>query len=287
MLSLGLRWLGGIMKPGEFRYEKPSSLADALTLMGQDDLDVAALAGGQSLMPMLNFRITQPDVLVDLGGIAELSGIEAKGDTIRIGAMTRYAALAGDRGLAERIPLMAMALPFVAHSAIRNRGTLGGSIALADPAAEMPAVMRALGATLHVVGPAGSRKVPADDFFLGYYETALGAGELLTSIEVPVAQASDRFGFHEVARRHGDYAMAGVAIALRDDGPSIVFFGVGDRPVRAKASQAVLANDPGAIDAAVEALGEIEVSGDLNANEPMKQHLAGVVLRRAWAEMAL
>jgi carbon-monoxide dehydrogenase medium subunit len=272
------------MKPGEFRYERPASLADALALMGQDE--VAALAGGQSLMPMMNFRVAQPEVLVDLGGIAELSGIERADGAMRIGAMTRYVDIMAHHGLPAQLPLVAMALPHVAHSAIRNRGTLGGSLALADPAAEMPAVARVLGASLHLAGASGVRSVAADDFFLGAYETALEPGELLTAIEFPVAQDGDRYGFHEVARRHGDYAMAGVAVAVRGGQPAIAFFSVADGAVRAPAAEAALAADPQDIDAAVEALGEIQFAGDLNAGEAMKRHLAGVVLRRAWEGLA-
>jgi len=274
------------MKPAEFRYEKPLSLAAAISLLAQEGLDVAALAGGQSLMPMMNFRVARPDVLVDLGGIAELSGIEATADTVRIGAMTRYSEAMSHPDLMRRLPLVTMALPHVAHSAIRNRGTFGGSLALADPAAEMPAVMRVLGARIHAAGPEGARAITADDFFRGVYETALEPGELITAIEVPTAVEGDRFGFHEVARRHGDYAMAGVAMALRGDEPSIAFFAVSDRPVRASVAEAVLARDPAAIDAAVEALAEMEFAGDLNAGESMKRHLAGVVLRRAWADIS-
>jgi len=274
------------MKPAEFRYEKPLSLAAAISLLAQEGLDVAALAGGQSLMPMMNFRVARPDVLVDLGGIAELSGIEATADTVRIGAMTRYSEAMSHPDLMRRLPLVTMALPHVAHSAIRNRGTFGGSLALADPAAEMPAVMRVLGARIHAAGPEGARAITADDFFRGVYETALEPGELITAIEVPTAVEGDRFGFHEVARRHGDYAMAGVAMALRGNEPSIAFFAVSDRPVRASVAEAVLARDPAAIDAAVEALAEMEFAGDLNAGESMKRHLAGVVLRRAWADIS-
>jgi len=272
------------MKPGEFQYEKPSTLAEALALMAGEE--AAALAGGQSLMPMMNFRVAQPDVLVDLAGIAELTGIEAGDGLLRIGAMTRYAEIMPYPDLVKRVPLVAMALPHVAHSAIRNRGTLGGSLALADPAAEMPAVMRVLGATLMVAGPDGTRRIAADDFFLGAYETALEPGELLTGVEIPVAQDGDRFGFHEVARRHGDYAMAGVAVAVRGGTPAIAFFSVADGAVRAPAAEAALASDEGAIETAVEALDEIQFAGDLNAGETMKRHLAGVVLRRAWEGLA-
>lgn len=236
-------------------------------------------------MPMLNFRLAQPELLVDLGAIDELSGVDVSSDWVRIGAMTRYALLMAHPDVCRLLPLVARALPHVAHPAIRNRGTVGGSIALADPAAELPAVMSALGARFCVAGPDGERTINADDFFEGLYETALEEDELLTAIEVPAATADDRFGFCEIARRHGDYAMAGVAIALRQGQPSIVFFAVSDRPARAVGAEAVLKNDLSAIDAAVNALGDIDFARDLNASADTKRHLAGVVLRRAWNEV--
>ena len=266
------------MKAAQFRYERPARLDEAIALMAGED--VAALAGGQSLMPMMNFRLAQPEVLVDLNGLDELRGIADQGSQIRIGAMTRYAELAQLDGLATRLPLVAAALPHVAHAAIRNRGTLGGSVALADPAAEMPAVLLALSAVIHVAGAEGARDIAADAFFHGLYETALEPGELVTAITLPTAGPEDRYGFREVARRHGDYAMAGVAIA----GARIAFFAVADRPIRALAAEACLAEDPTALDAAVDALAEIPFAGDLNASEATKRHLAGVMLRRAWGD---
>ena len=271
------------MKASEFDYARPGTLDEALALMSDDARDVMALAGGQSLMPMMNFRLAAPDMLIDLGGLGELRGIEERDGIIRVGAMTRYAEIAAYPGLAEKLPLVSMALPHVAHSAIRNRGTLGGSIALADPAAEMPAVLTALGAVIRLRSLAGERAVAAGDFFLGLYETARETGELVTSIDVPIAGPDDLFAFHELTRRHGDYAMAGVAIA-RQDTLRIVFFSVSDRPVRAAAAEAVLMENPEAIGAASEALDDIDFVGDLNGEAATKRHLAGVVLRRAWAE---
>lgn len=274
------------MKAADFRYERPADLAAALALMGDTERDVAALAGGQSLMPMMNFRVAQPDVLVDLAGVEEMRGISLADGRARIGAMTRYAEIERHATLLAAVPLMARALPFIAHSAIRNRGTLGGSVGLADPAAEMPAVLCALGAEVVVAGAGGERRVAADDFFLGAYETALEPGELIVALDIPVARAGDRFGFHEVARRHGDYAMAGVAIARADGAaPRIAFFAISDRPIRATAAEEALAEGAG-LDAAITKLSDLPAEADLNASEPMKRHLAGVVLRRAWEEMS-
>ena len=272
------------MKPAQFDYARPATLAEALSLLSDDTQDAMALAGGQSLMPMMNFRLAAPDLLVDLGAIEALRGISEQDGLLQIGAMTRYAELARWPDLAARLPLVARALPHVAHAAIRNRGTLGGSVALADPAAEMPAVLLALGARIALAGQAGARVVAADDFFVGHYETARRADELVTGIEIPSTPQGATFGFHEITRRHGDYAMAGVAIA-RGDGLRIVFFSVADRPVRATRAEAILQGDPTALDAACGTLDDIDFAGDLNASPAMKRHLAGVVLRRAWKEM--
>lgn len=272
------------MKPADFRYVRPATLDEALRLMA-DGGEIAALAGGQSLMPMMNFRIAMPEVLVDLNALDTLAGVRVEDGQVRIGAMTRYAALAGHDAL-RHLPLVARALPYVAHPAIRNRGTVGGSLALADPAAELPAVALALGAKVHLASTRGTRSVAADDFFQGLYETDRAEDELVTTIDLPAAAPGDAYGFHEVARRHGDYAMAGVALARREDGLRIAFFSVSDRPVRAKAAETVLGDDPSKLDLAIEALDEIDFNGDLNGGADMKRHLAGVVLRRAWAEVS-
>jgi len=236
-------------------------------------------------MPMMNFRLAQPEMLVDLNRIDGLDGIALDGGHLKIGAMTRYAALQRSALVAENAPLIAMALPHVAHPAIRNRGTIGGSVALADPAAEMPALMLALGAEVVLAGPAGERTVAAADFFFGLYDTALDEGELITALRIPAAAPGDTFGFHEIARRHGDYAMAGVAVALVGGSLRIAFFGVADKAVRTKGAEALLTADITAVDAAVSALDEIEFIADLNGSVEAKQHYAGVVLRRALAGM--
>lgn len=279
------------MKAPDFRYERPETLEAALALLSDQDADAAPLAGGQSLMPMMNFRVAAPDVLVDLNRIPGLDGIEEIGGVIEIGAMARYSALEASDLIAREAPLMARAIPYIAHSAIRNRGTLGGSMALADPAAEMPAVLLVLGAELVLQSAEGSRAVSCDDYFLGVYETAREPSELLTMIRVPKAAPGQAFGFHEIARRHGDYAMAGCCVSATE-GLSTVrigFFGVADRALRAPAAEAALAGSDGgaaALDAAVDALADLPFEGDLNAGPDTKRHLAGVALRRAWKEIA-
>ena len=277
------------MKAPDFRYERPESLSAALALLADDSVDAMPIAGGQSLMPMMNFRLAAPGLLVDLNGLSELDGIRHADGWLEIGAMTRYRTLAASAVIAEMAPLMAKALPHIAHPAIRNRGTLGGSVALADPAAEMPAVLIALGARIVLAGTGGTRKVAADDFFLGLYSTARADGELVTAIEVPVAAPGQRFGFHELARRHGDYAMAGCAIAAAGDlsRVRIALFGISDRALRATGAEAALAGGDGgatALEAAVATLSELEFDGDLHAAPDTKRHLAGVALKRAWAE---
>ena len=269
------------MKAADFQYERPASLADALALLGDEDRDAAPLAGGQSLMPMMNFRLAAPGTLVDLSGLEDLRGISLKDGALSIGAMTRYVELAQSALIAEHAPLIAMALPHIAHAAVRNRGTIGGSVALADPAAEMPALLLALDATVTVCSSEAEKTFAAEDFFLGMYETALGEGELVTAITIP-PRGDHRFAFYELARRHGDYAMAGVALACSGDGTDhrVAYFSVSDRALRATAVEAIL-DAGGTVDEAIAALDGLPFAGDLNAGEATKRHLSGVVLKRA------
>ena len=277
------------MKAADFHYERPGSLAEALILLSQDDADVQALAGGQSLMPMMNFRLAQPDTLVDLNALEELRGICDGDDHIEIGSMTRYAMLETSDLVKQHIPLFTKALPNIAHSAIRNRGTIGGSAALADPAAEMPALLIALGATINTVSRSGERSIPAEGFFLGLYETALEEGELIRSISVPKVKAGSCFGFYELSRRHGDYAMAGAVVTSQTEGlllgVRIVFFGVSDRPLQAKAAAKALEakspTDVAAVEAACQAISGLDFHNDLNTDSATKAHLSKVVLKRA------
>ncbi|MEM8872393.1 MAG: xanthine dehydrogenase family protein subunit M [Pseudomonadota bacterium] len=270
------------MKSIDFEYQRPETLEATLALLADDTRDVQLLAGGQSLIPMMNLRMAAPEVLVDLGALG-LSGVALRDGWLEIGAMTRYSALMRDDLVARHAPLMRLALPHVAHAAIRNRGTLGGSVALADPAAEMPAVLLALNAEIEVAGRNGRRNIAADDFFVGLYETDLDDGEIVTAIRIPVQPC--QAGFAEVARRHGDYAMAGVALTVGEAGARVAFFGVADRALRAPGLEEALATR-GMDQAALEHLRTLPFEGDLNASAEMKRHLAGVVLKRAFNGLA-
>lgn len=271
------------MKPAEFGYERPESLEAARAILKSDG-EAVPLAGGQSLVPMMNFRLARPSVVVDLSGIVELGGISEEEGRLKVGAMTTFAKLAGSDH-STKVPLIAKALPTIAHPAIRNRGTLGGSLALADPAAEMPAVALVLEARMHVTGSDGIHDVEATDWFLGAYETALEPGELLVSASFPLAGESDAFGFHEIARRHGDYAMAGAAVARVGGEMRVAVFGVRDGAQRVPAAEVVLERDGSDLGGAADALDEVEVSGDFNGDEATKRHLARVALKRALEEM--
>lgn len=278
---------GDGMKAADFSYTRPDTVQDALAILADPDADAMPLAGGQSLMPMMNFRLAFPGTLVDLNGIPGLRGIQAADGVVRIGAMTRYAELAASAEIASHVPLFGTALPYIAHAAIRNRGTIGGSVSLADPAAEMPALLLALDAEIHVEGRGGARRIGAENFFLGLFETALNEGELVTEVVVPQRSVTDRFAFYELARRHGDYAMAGVAVRMSGASEPadcrIAFFGIADRAMRATGAEAALSAglSDDAIDAAVSSLTDLRFDGDLNAKPETKRHLAGVVLKRA------
>lgn len=281
------------MKAPDFDYQCPQSLADALAFLSDHTLDCQVLAGGQSLLPMMHLGLAKPDVVVDINKLSELDFIEYDESHARIGAMTRYAKLFNSEQVREHIPLLWHALPSIAHSAIRNRGTVGGSAALADPAAEFPAILLALNATVVVVSKNAKREIPASEFFLGIYTTALEPGELIHSFHVPLATPTQRFGFYELARRHGDYAMAGVAICAQAVEPysdlSIAFFAVGEVAIRASSVEAALNNtmnhDASAIETALDSLSAIEFYEDANASPAMKRHLAGVVLQRALRQL--
>ncbi len=281
------------MKAADFDYVRPDSLDEALAALTGCEGDARPLAGGQSLMPMMNFRLAQPDLLVDLNAIADLRSIEDRSDSIVVGAMTTYASLERSAIVADHLPLIGKALPHIAHPAIRNRGTIGGSLCLADPAAELPALMLALDATVIATSATGERRIKADDFFVGLYETDLRADEIVTAVSMPKPPAEACFAFDEIARRHGDYAMAGVAIAALGRGAvetiRIAFFSVSDRAVRATASETAMtgqsAADPDAVDRALDGIDALTLQGDLNAPVEMKRHLARVLLRRALAEL--
>lgn len=265
------------MKPSPFGYVQATSIRHALDLHAESDGDARYLAGGQSLLPALNFRLDAPSRLIDLNGIAGMAGIRRDGDALVIGAMTRHAQVASDPLIRAHLPLIAQAMEHVAHPAIRNRGTFGGSVALADPAAEMPACVLALGGTLVTEGPAGRREIAADDFFLGSYETALDPGALLVEVRLPLPHPAARAGFAEIARRKGDYATVGLAL-MTGPTPRVAWFGLSDRPLRDPAAESALPAGPQAASAA--ALSGLEVWSDLHASEAVKRHLARVLVRR-------
>ncbi|MEJ0070464.1 MAG: FAD binding domain-containing protein [Pseudomonadota bacterium] len=206
------------MKPAPFAYVRPTALAQVLELLARHGEAARILAGGQSLIATLNMRLSAPELLIDINGIGELGHITVAGDRLRIGALVRHAALGASEEVRRHAPLLARAVPFIAHPAIRNRGTIGGSLAFADPAAELPACVVALDATLELTGPHGVRKLPARAFFTGLYQTALAPGELLTAVELPIGDREAWCGFDELARRHGDYAMVGLAVQGRRAG---------------------------------------------------------------------
>ena len=275
------------MKPAAFAYAKARSLDDAIRLLGEH-FDAKLLAGGQSLIATLNMRLSHPSLLVDINGVAGLDGISVKDGTVEIGAMTRHVTLERSSDIATHAPLIARAMPHIAHPAIRNRGTIGGSLAYADPAAELSACLVALDGEIDIAGPGGKRSVKAADFFKGLFETALGPHDVLTAIRVPAATADACVGFAELARRHGDYAMVGLAAAAKQNGNGLaevrlVYFGVGDTPVRARKAEGALAG--GSVDDAVRAL-DLDPPDDIQATGAVKKHLAGVLLRRVAAQLA-
>jgi aerobic carbon-monoxide dehydrogenase medium subunit len=281
------------MKAAAFAYARVASVDDALGLLAEHGDRAKVLSGGQSLMPAMNLRLISPELIVDIGGITELRRIEVKGDILRIGALTRHVDLQRSPEVAARAPLLTEAIAYVAHPAIRNRGTLGGSLAHADPAAELPACMLALDAMLVVRSKGGERRIAAADFFQGIFQTALSTEELLVAIELPIAQKDSVHFFHEFARRHGDYAIAGLAARAVIEGSTfrdlrLAFFAVGDRPVLAGASDRLLNTvvTPALISQASMALGEeLDPQDDQQASGVMRRHLAGVLLGRCVATL--
>lgn len=282
------------MKPRPFAYARPRTLAGAFDLLEQHGEEARVLAGGQSLLPGLAMRLSSPSVLVDITHIGELSGITCNSGVLRIGALTRHHDLEISPVIASRAPLIAAAVPHIAHHAIRTRGTIGGSLAYADPAAELPAVCRALDATFVVRGRQCERRIAADDFFLGLFETALRPDELLVAVEIPETVPGERFGFHELTRRHGDYAIVGIAARARLEGDRLrdvrlAYFGAGDRPILALGAAAALeGKTAGAeqIEAAKSALADdLDPPADLNGPPQMKLHLARVLTGRVLREM--
>jgi carbon-monoxide dehydrogenase medium subunit len=281
------------MKPASFDYHRPRSLEEALALFAELGGDAKPLAGGQSLVPAMNFRLARPGVLVDLNWIESLAGIEETAEGgVRIGAMTRQRTVERSPAVAARAPLLAAAMPWIAHPQIRNRGTIGGSLAHADPSAELPAVMLALDARFLVQGLAGTRIVPASAFFTGILSTAIEPTELLTAVELPPPRARAGAAFVEVARRHGDYALVGVAAEVTLDqrgacsAARVALLSVGDTPVLARGAAAALVDrvpDAGAIEEASRAAAErdVEPPADMHASSAYRRHLTRILVGRA------
>jgi carbon-monoxide dehydrogenase medium subunit len=276
------------MKASAFAYARATSVANALELLAAHGERAKVLSGGQSLMPAMNLRLVSPELIVDIGELAELRGIVVKGGVLTVGALTRHVDLLKSPEIATHAPLLTDAVAHVAHPAIRNRGTIGGSLAHADPASELPACMVALGATMIARGPAGERRIAAGDFFAGIYETVLSPQELLVAVELPVAPKNSKHFFHEFARRHGDYAIVGLAAqAVVKDARfadlRLGFFAVGDRPLLAESAgklidvaitAAVLSEASSSLDE------ELDPLGDQQATPAMRRHLAKVLLAR-------
>jgi len=278
------------MKSSAFQYELPEDLSTALKLLDSKDMDILPLAGGQSLMPMMNFRVAQPDILIDLNKIDSLKNITIEDDNIKIGSMVRYCELEQSDIIQKHFPLIMHVIPYIAHSAIRNRGTLGGSVSLADPAAEMPSILIALKASIELSSSTNTRTVNSEDFFKGIFETDRKSNELVTSINIPITDSPKKFGFYEVTRRHGDYAMAGAVVTSESNeslfnDTRVVLFAVSTKPMRMIKSEDSLngnnLDNQDAINAAIDAVSGNSFESDLHNDEATKETLAKVSLKRA------
>ncbi len=282
------------MKSAAFDYVKPKALQEALSLLEQGGDDAQLIAGGQTLLATLNMRLSEPAVLIDITDIAELKGISVVGDSLRIGALVTHTEIEDSELVAKYAPLLKAAAPHIAHRAIRNLGTWGGSLAYGDPAAEWPACSLTLRATMIIHGPAGERRISANDFFIDLYTTSLEPDEILVATEIPLASKQEVFYFHELARRHGDYAVAGLAAVAQKQGDvltrcAFTFFSVGATPVMATKAQDLIndqkLNDELIARAVAEARDEIEAIADITNSAEAKQHLIGVLLERGLKHM--
>jgi carbon-monoxide dehydrogenase medium subunit len=279
------------MKPAPFEYVAPTTLDEVLELLARHGGEAKLLAGGQSLIPAMNFRLAQPGLLVDLNPVASLAYLRSDNGGLHIGAMTRQRAVERSAQAAELAPLLHATMPLVAHVQIRNRGTIGGSLAHADPAAELPAVAVAAGATLQLRSARGERRVAADAFYIGLFTTDLAEDEMVVEVSMPSLPAHSGWAIDEVARRRGDYALAGAAAQVmldeigRCQRARLVFFGVGEGPVyAARAEQALIgeAVTPGLVDeaAALAAAEDVDPVSDIHATAAFRRHLSRVVAKR-------
>jgi aerobic carbon-monoxide dehydrogenase medium subunit len=277
------------MKLPAVEYEAPATVAEAIDLLAEHVDEASVLAGGQSLIPLLALRLARPAVLIDINGVDDLSGVSATDGWMTIGAMTREYVAEESETVADTVPLLAAALPLIGHEAIRSRGTIGGSLAHADPAAELPAVARALDAEFVVRGPSGERVIPAAQWFEGYLTTSRRPDELLTEVRFPAAGPGTGISFQEVARRHGDFAIVGVAVSLTLPEGAIsdarlAFAGMSDVPVRAAAAEDLLVGErPSAElfdEAARRATGDLDPPADLHGSSDYRKKIAVAVVRR-------
>lgn len=277
------------MKPPRFAYHAPATVDEALALLERYGGDARVLAGGQSLVPMLNFRIVAPAALIDIRRLDGLAYIREDGGKVAIGSMTRQRAAEGSPVVAAKLPLMTEALRWVGHLPTRSRGTVGGSIAHADPSAELPAVFLTLGGEAIVAGTNGTRTIAADDFFQSFFTTAIQPTELLTEVRFPAMAAGTGHAVEEFARRKGDFAIVGIATVVAKSGVRIVAFGASATPMRLKQAEQALARGVDSVslaNAAAAASAEVDPVGDANASADYRRHLAGVLVTRAVARAA-
>ena len=277
------------MKLPPVEYEAPTTVAEAIDLLAEHLDEASVLAGGQSLIPLLALRLARPEVLIDINGIGELSGVSATDGWVAIGAMTRECVAEKSEAVADTVPLLAAALPLIGHEAIRSRGTIGGSLAHADPAAELPAVARALDAEFVVRGQSGERVIPAAEWFEGFLTTSRRPDELLVQVRFPAAPPGTGISFQEVARRHGDFAIVGLAASLTlSDGAisdaRLAFAGMSDVPVRAAAAEDLLVGERPSTElfdeAARRATDDVDPPADLHGSSDYRKTVAAAIVRR-------
>ena len=268
------------MIPAAFDYKRAGSAAEAIAMIGEAGEDAKFLAGGHSLLPLMKLRLSTPSVLIDIGRVSDLSYIRDAGDHIAIGALTRHATIERSDVLATHVPLLAHAASHVGDPQVRHRGTIGGSLAHSDPASDLPATVLALGGSLIVQGPGGSRTIAARDFFTGFLESALAADEMVTEIRVP-KMAGAGWSFQKFNRRAQDWAIVGVVAWRRNGNSGVALVNMGSTPILATSVSAALAGGASVADAAEQAAAEAEPSADLNASVEYRTHLAKVLVRRA------
>lgn len=274
------------VKAPDFDYCRPESMADALALLSLHADDAAIIAGGQSLLPILNFRLAAPELLIDIGRLDELKQVTEDDEFVEIGALVSHCDLADSPLVGRELPLLHQAIDHIAHPAVRHRGTIGGSLAMADPAAELGACCLALDGAFSIVSVRGQRWVAAADFFKGVYETALQPDEILTAIRLPKPAPGTISIFEEVARRRGDFAMAGLALVAAPNNLRIALLGVADRPVLVEQTMTLLTNNPTAVDEAVALIGtEVDPLDDPTYPPAYRRHLVQVLLRRALSRL--